>query len=80
MGILTREKAIQEIEQLYPPDSAFPLTAAIGQELLAEAKRQCASWKNEPDAVIFELLNLCRDKERNARLNLCRDKERNAHR
>ena len=64
--ILTREKAIQEIEQLYPPDSDFSDTAAVGQELLAEAKRRCASWKNEPDAVIFELLNLCRDRERKA--------------
>ena len=61
---MTKEKAIKEIEQLYPPDSDFPDTAAIGQELLAEAKRRFATWKNEPDDVIFELLNLCRDRER----------------
>jgi hypothetical protein len=66
MGILTREKAIQEIEQLYPPDADNPGTAAIGLELLAEAKRRCASWKNEPDCVIFELHVLCVNKERNA--------------
>lgn len=58
-----REKAIQEIEGLYPPDCEYPETAKIGQELLEEAKRRCSSWKNEPDHVIYTFLQLCRDKE-----------------
>ncbi len=58
-----RNKAIQDIENLYPPDSDFPVTAAIGQELLEQAKRDCVSWKNEPDAVIFRLRDLCIQRE-----------------
>jgi hypothetical protein len=61
---MTREQAIQEIEQLYPPDCEYEKTATIGKELLEEARARCATWKNEPDCVIFELLNLCRNKER----------------
>jgi hypothetical protein len=58
-----RQKAIQEIESLYPPDCEYEDTARIGQELLVEAKRRCSSWKDEPDNVIFVLLQLCRDRE-----------------
>jgi hypothetical protein len=54
-----RKQAIQDIMFLYPPDSDYPDTAAIGQKLLEQAKRDCASWKNEPDAVIFRLRELC---------------------
>jgi hypothetical protein len=60
---MTREQAIREISDLYPPDSDYTKTAVIGLELLEQAKRDCATWKNEPDAVIFRLLQLCREKE-----------------
>jgi hypothetical protein len=63
---MERERAIAEIESLYPPDSDYPDTAAIGQVLLEQAKRDCASWKNEPDAVIFRLHTLCIQRERNS--------------
>ena len=56
---MTREEAIQDIKMLYPPDSDYPDTAKIGQELLEQAKRDCASWENEPEAVLFRLRELC---------------------
>lgn len=58
-----RDQAIQEIQMLYPPDSDFPETAQIGQQLLEQAKCDCTSWKNEPDAVIFRLRDLCIQRE-----------------
>lgn len=60
---MTRTEAIQIIRSLYPPDADYPQTAAIGQKLLEQARRDCASWENEPDAILFRLaaLNLQRE-------------------
>ena len=60
---MTRKQAIQEIEQLFPADGEYPETREIGIRLLEEAKRNVNNWRNLPDAVIFEYLNLCQREE-----------------
>ena len=56
-----RERAIRDIENLYPPDSPYDPT--IGQELLEQARRECNDWRNEPTPVLIRLAQLCRDLE-----------------
>jgi hypothetical protein len=55
---MDRQQAIAEIKQLYPPGES-----ETGNNLLAEAKHRCNTWESEPDAVIFQLLQLNRDYE-----------------
>jgi hypothetical protein len=55
----TREKLISVIESLYPADAGYPRTAAIGRELLAEAKDLRSNWRNEPLDVLEEYARLC---------------------
>ena len=55
---MDRERAIRHIESLYPPDSEYPDTAAIGRELLEEAKLNAGSWRNEPTEVLVEFARL----------------------
>lgn len=61
---MDRSQAINIIESLYPPDSEYPETARIGQELLEEAKRRVSAWKQEPDDVLFMFASLCEQKEK----------------
>ena len=56
---MTRDEAITTINELYPADSKFDDTAAIGQELLDKAQQMYANWRNEPDKVLFEYARLC---------------------
>lgn len=59
---MTREEAIEVIEQLYPADSAYESTAAIGQRLLIAARAM--EWRNESDTVLFEYCRLCGEKRK----------------
>ena len=61
---MTREQVIREIEALFPADSIYEETAAIGQQLLEQAKRRAEDWRNLPDAVLFEYMRLCREADR----------------
>ncbi|MGR9052754.1 MAG: hypothetical protein ACU84J_08910 [Gammaproteobacteria bacterium] len=54
-----REEAIRHIENLYPADADYEDTAAIGRELLAQAKREVLGWRNEPTAVLIRYAELC---------------------
>ena len=56
---MTRQDAIEIIDGLFPVDAPFEKTAAIGRELLQQAKANMASWKNEPDEILFEYARLC---------------------
>ena len=56
---MTREKAIEIIGNLFPVDAPYETTAAIGKELLEQAKANVSSWKTEPDEVLFEYARLC---------------------
>ncbi len=58
---MTREEAIQVIEQLYPADDDYIDTRQIGQILLAEAWGNC--WRAAPTEVLQEYARLC-DKRR----------------
>jgi len=58
---MNREQAITIINDLFPVDAPYEDTAAKGRELLAQAKIHVthASWKNEPNEVLFEYARLC---------------------
>ena len=59
---MNREEAIRHIENLYPADSPYDPT--IGQELLAQAKREVNDWRTEPTEVLIRYAQLCIQKER----------------
>lgn len=63
---MDRETAIKYIEDLFPADSHYGPTAAIGQRLLEQAKRAVADWRTEPTEVLVRYAQLCIQKE-NAR-------------
>ena len=56
---MNRQDAIEIIDGLFPVDAPFEKTAAIGKELLEQARVNMASWRNEPDVVLFEYAQLC---------------------
>jgi len=56
------DKAIREIESLYPPNSVFRETRMKAKELLLEAI--CAEWRHLPEEIIFKFRDLCVDKEK----------------
>lgn len=60
----TREQAIQIIEDLFPPDSQYPDTNAIGNRLLEQAKSEVNNWRTLPDDIIFRYAQLCEEEER----------------
>ena len=60
---MNRDYAIEVINSLYPPDSEFPDTAAIGQELLEQARNEVNGWQTEPTEVLIRLAELCIQKE-----------------
>jgi len=60
--ICIRERAIRDIERLYPPDS--PFDCSIGQELLERARRECNDWRHEPTPVLVRLAELNRELDR----------------
>ncbi len=55
---MDRQQAISTIEALYPIDSQYKETTAIGERLLAQAKRECEDWRNLPDAILLRYANL----------------------
>lgn len=64
---MTREYAVEVIENLYPADADYPDTAEVGQELLEQAKREVAGWRTEPTEVLIRYAQLCLERENNFR-------------
>ena len=60
---MTRDEAIRHIKALYPADSEYPETAAMGERFLKQAKAEVAGWETECDAVLIRYAELCLDKE-----------------
>lgn len=56
---MDRTEAIKHIEMLYPPDSQYQATAAIGNRLLEQAKREVESWRTLPTEVLVRFAELC---------------------
>ena len=61
---MNREKAIETILDLYPPDSDYPETAEIGSQLLRQARQDTKAWLRESDEVLIRFARLCIEKER----------------
>ena len=61
---MDRKQAISTIEALFPVDSQYEETNAIGERLLNQAKRECENWRNLPDAILFRYADLCEQEER----------------
>ena len=60
---MTRDEAIAHIEVLYPPDSTYPDTRALGQAMLQEARHVAGSdWRDEPVEVLVLLAELQLDR------------------
>lgn len=60
---MTRDEAISIIEQLYPADSQYQDTSAIGRQLLQRAQDEVAGWRTAPDAVVIRYAELCEAEE-----------------
>ena len=60
---MNRQEAIETIDALFPVDAPYEDTAAKGRELLEQAKVNTASWRNEPDNILFEYARLCEAEE-----------------
>ena len=58
---MTREEAINHIENLFPVDSEYESTSKTGQRLLDQAKRDAANWRHEPTEVLVRYAELCID-------------------
>ena len=56
---MEREKAIQEIEGLFPADSNYEKTNEIGERLLAQAKKELKGWRDEPTPILVRYAELC---------------------
>lgn len=57
-----KETIIRNIENLFPIDSEFPETNAVGFKLLAEAKYNVGykdNWRDLPENVLREYERLC---------------------
>ncbi len=48
-----REACLSTIEFIYPPDSEYASTAAIGREIVAEVV--CCRWRELPTALLQEI-------------------------
>lgn len=60
---MNRDEMIRTIEALYPIDSEYPETNAIGEKLLAQAKKECENWRNLPDNILQRYMELCIDED-----------------
>ena len=58
-----KEKAIQDIEGLYPPDASNEDTAEIGRQLLQQAKNEVYDWRDLPEKVLVRFALLCKERE-----------------
>ena len=57
---MTRQEAINHIDNLFPPDSDYPKTSEIGIRLLAQAKMETQDWREAlPDATLIRYAELC---------------------
>ena len=56
-----KEKSIQTIEGLYPPDSNYIETAKVGEKLLIHAKNKFkrTDWRDESKEVLAVFADLC---------------------
>ncbi|MDD5061763.1 MAG: hypothetical protein PHN44_05730 [Candidatus Marinimicrobia bacterium] len=60
---MNKQKAIEIIEQLFPADSQYEDTAAIGKRLLDQAKEEIDGWRNLPEPVLVRYAELCEAEE-----------------
>jgi len=59
---MTRQEAINHIDNLFPIDSDYPKTNAIGERLLKQAKLETQNWRDIlPDATLIRYAELCID-------------------
>jgi len=58
---MTKDEAIQHIENLYPADSPYQDTSEIGKDLLIEAIGEY--WRELPDNILIKYAELCLTKE-----------------
>ena len=70
---MTREKAIQIIDSLFPADADYDKTREIGERLLAQAKMEVEGWKNEPTPVLLRYAELCEAEENRQSQHALRD-------
>ena len=63
---MDRWKAISIIETHYPTDSQYERINAIGERLLAQAKRECEDWRNLPLVILARYAELCQQEENRA--------------
>lgn len=57
---MDRQKCIDIIKTLYPPDSGYAQTAEIGQKIMLEAI--ASQWKELPLEVLNTMAQLCMEK------------------
>lgn len=55
---MDRQQAIDTIEVLYPTDSQYSETNAIGKRLLQQAKDELNNWRVEPTEVLIRYAEL----------------------
>jgi len=60
---MNRQEAIEIIEALFPTDSPYSDTNAIGERLLAQARSEIQGWRSEPDEVLVRYADLCMQEE-----------------
>lgn len=72
---MTRDEAIQMIEESFPPDARDPWRASEGRRLLTIASEQTAQWRDAPTATLQRMATMCRDRIERAR----RDSERSRY-
>lgn len=51
---MDKKQAIRHIESIYPPDSEYPDSSAIGKEMLLEVILEFG-WRNLPDDILITL-------------------------
>lgn len=72
MWVMNREEAISIIGGLYPIDSQYQETSAIGRRLLQQAKEEVDNWRNEPTEVLLRYAELCQEQENKTIRNMNR--------
>ena len=66
--VTNKERAIQAIQMLYPPDSQYNDTKAVGRSLLQAALENVAfSWEEYPEEVLIEFARLCEKHHSNSK-------------
>jgi len=77
---MTRDEAIRIIDSLYPTDSEFEQTNQVGEELLAQAKREVnvnpLTWRNEPTRILIRYAELCEQREAESHRDFLRQHNR----